>query len=129
MTEKCYEAGKHVLIYSENQQKAKEIDRLLWTWKQSSFIPHIYCASLEAPIFEPIIITSQIVNNFNYNVIILLDDVSMETLNRFEIVIDFAEKYDMSRLIESRKRYKMYKSQDFKIETLQPGEFLTTQLD
>jgi DNA polymerase-3 subunit chi len=129
LAEKCYQAGKRVVIFCEDQEKAKELDLLLWTWKQSSFIPHIYSATLETSFYEPILVTSQIGDSYNYNVLILSDTVTTETLNKFEIVIEFAEKYDLSRLNESRKRYKMYKSQDYQIETLQPGEFLTTQLE
>lgn len=129
LTEKCYLAKKRVVIFSEHPEDAKEIDRLLWTWKQSSFIPHIYSTTLETASYEPIQITSQIVNNFDYNVLIVLDTVPTEALNKFEMVIEFAEKYDISRLTESRKRYKMYKSQHYQIETLQPAEFLTAKLD
>jgi DNA polymerase-3 subunit chi len=129
LAEKCYQTKKRAVIFSKDPEKAKEIDQLLWTWKQSSFIPHIYSTTLEESVFEPILITSQIGNNFDYNVLILLDAVATETVNKFETVIEFAEKYDISRLTESRERYKMYKSQDYQIETLQPGEFLTAQLE
>ena len=128
LAEKCYLSKKRVVIFSEDQEKAKEIDSLLWTWKQSSFIPHIYSANLEAPFYEPVLVTSRISRNFDYEVLITLEAIPTETLNKFEIVIEFAEKYDITRLNESRKRYKMYKSQNYQIETLQPGEFLTSQL-
>ena len=129
LAEKCYLANKRVVIFTEDPEKAKEIDQLLWTWKQSSFIPHIYCDTLEASAYEPILITSHISNNFDYHILILMDPVTTETLNKFEVVIEFAEKYDIACLSASRERYKMYKSHNYQIETLQPGEFLTTQIE
>jgi DNA polymerase IIIc chi subunit len=59
----------------------------------------------------------------------LLDAVAQETLKKFHTAIEFVEKYDITRLTESRERYKMYKANKYNIETMQPGEFLTFQLN
>ena len=42
IVEKCIHQNMNVLILVEDVQEAKKYDQLLWTWKQASFIPHIY---------------------------------------------------------------------------------------
>jgi DNA polymerase-3 subunit chi len=126
--EKCYLANKRVVVYTRDQEEAHTVDQLLWTWKQSSFLPHLYSESLSTSHDEPIIITSQIEDCFDYNVLVLLDVVPKDTLNKFHTAIEFVEKYDITRLTESRERYKMYKADKYNIQTMQPGEFLTYQL-
>ena len=39
-----------------------------------------------------------------------------------------AEKYDLNRLNKSRERYKGYKRDDFNLKTMQPGEFLSSEI-
>lgn len=129
IVEKCYRASKRVVVYAKDQEEAKLLDQLLWTWKQSSFLPHLHSGSLNTSFEEPIVITSQIEDSFDYNTLISLDAVPQETLNKFHTAIEFVEKYDITRLTESRVRYKMYKANEYTIETMQPGEFLTYQLN
>jgi DNA polymerase-3 subunit chi len=129
IVEKCYLANKRAVVYAKDKEEANTLDQLLWNWKQSSFLPHLRSESLNTSFEEPIVITSQIEDSFDYNTLILLDAVAQETLNKFHTAIEFVEKYDITRLTESRERYKMYKANKYNIETMQPGEFLTFQLN
>lgn len=40
LLEKAYLRGHRVFVYCNNQQEAETLDELLWTFKESSFIPH-----------------------------------------------------------------------------------------
>lgn len=40
LAEKVYLLGQKVYIHTADAQQAHELDRLLWTFKQNSFIPH-----------------------------------------------------------------------------------------
>jgi len=126
LTEKCYLNNQRIVIYTKSEEECKKIDSLLWTWKQQSFIPHKCLDSLSKSQNEPVVLTTSIESSADYDTVILVDPLPMETVSQFSTVIDFAEKYDSQGIELSRKRYKLYKDQNFKINTLQPGEFLHT---
>ncbi len=126
LAEKCYLDNQRIVIYAENENACKNIDTLLWTWKQQSFIPHMFLDSLSEPHQEPVIITSIIEAIADYSTLLLVDPLPLAVVSQFPTVIDFAEKYEAQALESSRERYKIYRDQNFKIETMPPGEFLHT---
>ena len=126
LTEKCYLNNQRIVIFTKSDEECKIIDSLLWTWKQQSFIPHKCLDSLSKSQNEPVVLTTSIESSADYDTVLLVDPLPMETVSQFSTVIDFAEKYDSQGIELSRKRYKLYKDQNFEINTLQPGEFLHT---
>jgi DNA polymerase-3 subunit chi len=124
LAEKSYLNGKRVVIYAQSEAVCKQIDSLLWTWKQHSFVPHTYIDSLDSALIEPIVLTTNIDTPEGYDTILLVDPVPLEEVKKFNTVIEFAEKYDSHALQLSRKRYKLYRDHEFNIDTMQPGEYL-----
>ena len=128
LVEKYYYAKKRVIISINDKEEAKNYDQLLWTWKQSSFIPHVFIDSIQDRPEEPVVITSKIGENPDFDVLIMFNPVSAKVMKKFSKIIDFAEKNDLSLLHKSRERYKEYKRDDFKLITMQPGEFLSSKI-
>jgi len=128
LAEKCYHNNRRIAIYSSNEEECKKYDSLLWTWKQQSFVPHIYLDILSESFPEPIVITTKIDSPADYDTVLMIDPLPIEIVNQFPTVIDFAEKYDSQGIELSRKRFKLYKEQNLHIESLQPGEFLHSAL-
>lgn len=124
LTEKCYINKKRIAIFSNSEEECKKYDALLWTWKQQSFVPHKCLDVLSDPHIEPIIITTNIESPADYDTVLLIDPLPVESVKKFSTAIDFAEKYDSQGIELSRQRYKQYKDLNLKIETLQPGEYL-----
>ena len=124
LAEKCYLNNRRIVIYTSSEEECKKFDSLLWTWKQQSFVPHKNIDSLSKSQKEPIILTTSIDSPADYDTLLLVDPLPLEKVNQFTTVIDFAEKYDSNGLELSRERFKLYKEQNLKINTLQPGEFL-----
>ena len=124
LAEKCYLNNRRIVIYASSEEECKKFDSLLWTWKQQSFVPHKNIDSLSKSQKEPIILTTNIDSAADYDTLLLVDPLPLEKINQFTTVIDFAEKYDSNGLELSRERFKLYKEQNLKINTLQPGEFL-----
>jgi DNA polymerase IIIc chi subunit len=124
LAEKCYLNDRRIVIFSNNEDECKKYDTLLWTWKQQSFVPHKYLEILSENHREPIVLTRQIDLTSDYDTVLLIDPLPLETIRKFSMVIDFAEKYDAEGIELSRERYKVYKQHNFNIKTLQPGEFL-----
>jgi DNA polymerase-3 subunit chi len=128
LSEKFYLAGKKVVILVKDSAQGNEFDHLLWIWKQASFIPHLYNQQLSNKILEPVVLTMHIENNPGFEVLLLAHPVPLDTVLKFEQVIDFAEKYDSTLLNSSRDRFKLYRDNKIKVETWQPGDFLVTDI-
>lgn len=124
LAEKCYLTDKRTVIFAQKEEDCKKIDALLWTWKQQSFVPHVIVPTLSEPQFEPVVLTSQIESVLGYDTLLMLDPLPVEKLDHYQLVIDFAEKYDSQAIEQSRNRYKLYRDQQYSIDTMQPGEFL-----
>ena len=129
LTEKFYSAGKKVVILVKDSKEGDELDRLLWIWKQSSFIPHLYTGLLSYKLPEPVVVTSQIEDNPGFEILLLAHPISLDNIIKFKQVIDFAEKYDSTLLNLSRDRFKLYRDNNLKVETWQPGDFLIADLE
>ena len=129
LTEKCYNSGKYIVLHTDNEDEGKRYDNLLWTWKQSSFIPHVYTKTLSDPFDESVVISNQIKKNPKYDILLMDYPASLDVIKQFNLVIDFAEKYDLARLKKSRERYKLYQQEKMKVTTMQPGEFFHADID
>ena len=128
LAEKFYLAGKKVVILVKDDKEGNEFDQLLWIWKQASFIPHLYSQLLNYKVLESVVLTSRIENNPGFEILLLAHPVSLDTVLKFKQVIDFAEKYDSNRIKLSRDRFKIYRDNNLKVETWQPGDFLIADL-
>jgi DNA polymerase-3 subunit chi len=128
IVEKCFHRSMNVLLVVEDVQEAKKYDQLLWTWKQASFIPHIYINTVEENVAEPVVITNKLKKNHGFDVLIMVDPVPVQIMLQFHKIIDFAEKYDLARLDKSRQRYKEFRKENFTLKTMQAGEFLSSKI-
>ncbi len=110
ITEKFYEEGKKVHIYTSKKENALQLSRDLWTWKQNSFVPHTVHFGQEAleADHEPVVITTVKMEEIA-DAIILFDPLKPEELSDYEMIVDFAEVYDEARRNDSRKRFKAFR--------------------
>jgi DNA polymerase-3 subunit chi len=111
-----------------DKQEGEMFDKLLWTWKQASFIPHKYIDQLSTPLEEPVVITPQIAATADYDALVLAAPADKEVTDRFPVILDFADKFDQARLLESRERYRLYRSYQYQLVDMQPGEFFAAVL-
>ena len=124
ITEKLFLNNILVSIYSKNE--TSRIDNQLWTWKQESFIPHQIAELNNSEITESVLISNDPTKLLNSEAIILDDPVSFEYLDKYKLIIDFAEVFHSEKKIESRQRYKtMRDSNRFDIHFTQLGAILS----
>jgi DNA polymerase-3 subunit chi len=124
LTEKFYNQGKRILIFAEPEQVASDLDKMLWTWKQSSFIPHEYRSELNTSTDEPVVITQSLAENNRYDVLIQVTPAPDTIRKQFTLVVDFAEKYDINALERSRERYRRLQQENVSLKSMQAGEFM-----
>lgn len=126
ITEKLFHNNILVSIYSKNE--TSRIDNQLWIWKQESFIPHQIAEPNNSEITESVVISNDPSKLLSSEAIILDDPVSFDYLDKYKLIIDFAEVFHSEKKIESRQRYKtMRDSNRFDIHFTQLGAILSKQ--
>lgn len=124
--EKLYDNQITVIVYVDDKKKAATLDRLLWVWKQESFIPHIFKETYSPEIVEPVFITTDVNTNMAADALILFDPITDQQFSQFRFVIDFAEVYDKSLIEKSRERFKLMRASElYEMGFFKLGEFLS----
>ena len=111
MAKKAWAAGNRVHIHTQSEENAKNMDDLLWTFRDISFIPHeIYDGSVN----EETPVTIGFGKSFPEvsQVIINLDKEIPEFVNSFERIVEIVGGDETNKQF-ARQRYKQYKSGDF----------------
>jgi len=115
-TEKYYSMGEKVIILTSSAERGEFFDNYLWTFKQLSFIPHVFVNEVAQKINdEPVIITLFEDNIINAGVLILDRPASEDFIKQFQVIIDFVDRTNEQTLKDSRKRYKEYNRDLFEI--------------
>lgn len=109
-----YQREQRVMILVEDESQAISLDRFLWAWDKSSFLPHAYDSGSVECFEEPVVIASEESNTNNASVLILGSPCSIEFASRFEQVVDFAELFDPELAELSRERFRIYRQHGLK---------------
>jgi len=126
IVEKLYENNITITIYTEDNKNANQLDDLLWTWKQDSFIPHVIAGSGNDLNDVTILFSSESMPETQ--AIVLTDPLPAEKLISYDMIIDFAEIYHSDKKQASRNRYKELRdSGKFDLYFMQLGAFLAKQ--
>ncbi|MBK1734801.1 hypothetical protein CKO15_05755 [Halorhodospira abdelmalekii] len=117
IAEKAYERGLRVLLLTADDEQSARLDRLLWTFRQGSFIPHAVQPEREG---EPVTIGQQPELSDDPVLINLTDTVphTWAQRQRLSEIIDQRE----SVVTPGRQRYKSYQQHGHKPRTHRIGE-------
>ncbi len=85
---------KKALIYCKSETQMQELDKQLWSYGRSKFIPHITINDQGFDLLrQPILITNQSINANQADYLIFLDEVEIEFLNKFKRAFYFFENH------------------------------------
>lgn len=117
LANKAYRLGHSVYIHTPNDEISVILDKLLWTFNQSSFVPHSRLAQLESgdSNFPVAIGEQQPPESWNNVLISLLDDVPLY-YSSFKRVIESVD-HDEQDKARARKRFKEYRLQGYQPST------------
>lgn len=105
--EKCYKSGKQTLAKCSGQEQLENINRLLWTFSQKSFIPHGTIHDPH-PEVQPIFITVD-EENLNNSSILALIDCDFSNVSSFERVIVIFSDLNKNSAALAQKQYDSFK--------------------
>ena len=124
ITEKLFENNISVAIFAEEAKTIGQLDNLMWTWKQESFIPHSIVVE-NAANTDPVLLSSSVDILPETEAILLFDPLPISALEKYKLVFDFAEVYHSDKKAASRKRFKdMRESDKFDLHFTQLGAIL-----
>lgn len=117
LSEKACHSKLATFIHTQTEQHSQEIDKLLWTFKASSFIPHqLYNSEEAGKQAQPILIGNDIEPEKNFDLLINLDNQIPDFFSRFNRVIEIVTNNEEQRDL-SRKHYTFYKDRGYIINT------------
>ena len=100
--ERFYTEKQKVQIVVDSTPAAQYIDQLLWTFSQSSFIPHLILGPDKEDLVEPVLITIGEIQIPGFTTVLCDAPVSFEFMAGFETVVHFILRDDPERRQESR---------------------------
>ena len=109
---KFYEEGKKILVSSKNSILIDDLNKLLWTFEQLSFIPHSTSKdydSLTPVLFIETGYKNDSIIKKDYNIFINLDDEVKTDYYNYEIVIELVSGNEHQKNL-AREKYLYYKN-------------------
>ena len=113
LASKAMAQGKRLLIYAPQADTAQRIDRLLWTWQATGFVPH--CAAHDPLACEtPVLIASAADAHTVCDVLLNLAPDTPPAFERYERLLELVAQDDEDRRA-ARERYKFYRQRGYRI--------------
>lgn len=114
LADKAYRLGHRVFIHTESAEQTRQLDDLLWTFQQNSFVPHAPCAG-DTPEM-PVLLGHDAEPPAAAQVLINLGPEVPLFFSRFERVAELVD--DEPRIREqARARYSFYKERGYPLNT------------
>ena len=115
LADKVYRLGNRVFIHTESADQTRQLDDLLWTFQQNSFVPHgIYQDDQDNS--PPVQLAHDAEPGAGNQVLINLATDVPVFFSRFERVAELVNDYADIRQ-QSRKRYSFYKDRGYPLRT------------
>jgi DNA polymerase-3 subunit chi len=115
LAEKAYRLDNSVHILARDRHSAEQIDELLWTWREGSFVPHeIVPGSSSMP--APVTIAFDETSGATGDLLINLADSVPGTAAAFPRIAEIVSSDDDQRR-RSRQRFALYREQGHTLQT------------
>lgn len=115
LTEKVFRQGHQVYINTASSQQLEQLDDLLWTFREGSFLPH---AVYEADTGDkpPILLGHAVEPDGPSDVLLNLSSELPPFFSRFSRVAELVGG-DATQLDAARERYRFYKDRGYTLNT------------
>jgi DNA polymerase-3 subunit chi len=113
LTAKAVQRQMRVVIFAPDENTARGIDKLLWTFQATGFIPH--CMASDSLASEtPVLIAREDGEMPHHKVMLNLHGESPHSFSRFERLIELVSSDDNDRQL-ARSRYRFYRDRGYEI--------------
>jgi DNA polymerase-3 subunit chi len=111
LVERIYAAGHRIYIQVPDREQARNLDRLLWTFRQQSFIPHGVTDEVD-PELTPVLLGVDTDPGDEDQILINLGLEVPDYFGRFDRLCEPIDR-DPTVLAAGRERYKYYKDRGY----------------
>jgi DNA polymerase-3 subunit chi len=115
LTDKAYRQGRRVYIHTGTPGESQLLDRLLWTFRDQSFVPHGVTGNTD-PDLTPVIIGDQEPPPQADDVLINLSPQIPSFFSRFQRVAEIVDQQQEVKRA-SREHYRFYRDRGYPLET------------
>ena len=116
LAEKAWRLDNSVYIHAKNRADAEQLDELLWTFRDGSFVPHGVVGRNDDTGDSPIMIGCENSTAENADLLINLCDDIPAIIEGFPRVAELVTSDENCRSL-SRKRYAIYRDQGHELNT------------
>lgn len=113
LSAKAVQQGLKVMVYSLDVALLDRMDKLLWTFSPTSFVPHSRMNGELADV-TPIILGNEIMQATHCHVLLNLDEECPPVFDQFERLIEIAG-VTVEEKRSARVRYRNYQAQGFEV--------------
>ncbi|SFP54285.1 DNA polymerase III, chi subunit [Nitrosomonas cryotolerans] len=110
---KALEQGFKVMIYTLDAEIVEQLNRLLWTFSPTGFIPHCHTTDELADV-TPVLLGCNIEQVAHNDVLLNLHDELPPSFDRFQRLIEIAGTDEHDRMA-ARKRFHFYRKAGYEI--------------
>lgn len=115
LTEKAYRLGHRIYIHGADRRQAQEMDNLLWTFRQGSFVPHALIPTEDAQAV-PVLIGYEYAPGVQGDLLINLGAEVPQFFSQFQRVAEIINPSETERQA-GRQRYRHYRAHHCLLET------------
>jgi DNA polymerase-3 subunit chi len=117
LAEKAYRQGHQIYIHTESDGQLRDLDELLWTFRDGSFLPHrIHEAGSDRAGDQPILLGRTVEPDGPGDVLVNLAEEVPVFFSRFNRVAELVGG-DSSQITAARDRYRFYKDRGYTLNT------------
>ncbi|MFI4968053.1 MAG: DNA polymerase III subunit chi [Gammaproteobacteria bacterium] len=113
LTEKAFSLGHRVYVHAGTEGAARELDDLMWTFHERSFLPHCLAGSGED---APVHIGYDAEPAEGFHLLVNLGAEVPSFFSRFERVAEVVDG-DEGQKAKGRERFRFYKDRGYPLET------------
>ncbi|HNP25340.1 MAG TPA: DNA polymerase III subunit chi [Nitrosomonas sp.] len=112
---KALNQDSRVIVYTSEADKLDRLDKLLWTFQSTSFLPHCYIDENEALVTAtPIILSNRVVNEHAFDMLVNLHEHCPSAFDQFKRVIEVVSQSPEDESA-ARARYRFYKQAGYEL--------------
>ncbi len=113
LTAKAFQQQMRVVIYAPDENVARSLDKLLWTYQAIGFVPHCLASHALAP-ETPVVIALDEGGIPHDKVMLNLHGETPPSFSRFERLIEVVSADEDDRRL-ARERYRLYRDRGYEI--------------
>jgi DNA polymerase-3 subunit chi len=110
LLEKAHGSGRKVVVRCADPERLDQLDRLLWTYRNDSFLPHGSAADGHAE-RQPIWLTTTTERPNGATILVVVDGADASDAAAFERVLELFDGRDPEAVTAARQRWRWAESQ------------------